>query len=243
MTAGDWRASWDRQQNAHEPDREHSFELMLDYVELLAGRPARLLDLACGTGSISERALARFPGAQVVALDVDPVMLELVAGALADDSRVQVVDRDLREPSWREGLGEFDAVLSATALHWLSEERLELVYRDVAGIVRPGGVFANRDHFPIEEQRLHDAGERALERHLEREVSTGAETYAQWYERLAGDEDFSALLAERTRRLPPGDGELWLPASWHRERLLTAGFAAADVTWRWGNDALLVAVR
>lgn len=243
MTAADWRTSWDRQQNAHEPGRERSFELMLHYVELLAGEPARVLDLACGTASITERVLARFPETRVAALDVDPVMLELVRTAFGDDPRVDVLDRDLRDPSWQEGLGEFDAVLSATALHWLTEARLERVYHELADVVRAGGVFANRDHFPLEEQRLHDAAERALEAHLEREVAAGAERYEQWYERLARAEAFSALLAERARRFGDRTGELWLPAAWHCERILNAGFAAADTVWRWGNDALLVAVR
>ena len=46
-----WRRSWDVQQSAHEPGREESFSLMLDVVELLAGAPARVLDLACATGA------------------------------------------------------------------------------------------------------------------------------------------------------------------------------------------------
>ncbi len=244
MSVEGWRDTWDRQQAAHEPDRERSFEVMLDYVRLVAGPPRRILDLACGTGSITERALARFPSAGLVALDVDPVMLELVTRAFAGEPRVEILDRDLRRPSWLEGLpAGVDAVLSATALHWLSEEALARLYRDLAGLVRPGGVFANRDHFPIEDPRLSEAAERALAAHLERELAAGAESYEQWYERLSRDDDLSLLLAERARRLGGRNGELWLPASWHVERLSAAGFASVDVTWRWGNDALLVAVR
>jgi SAM-dependent methyltransferase len=244
VTAEGWRESWDRQQSAHEPDRGRSFEIMLDWVELLVGQPCRVLDLACGTGSITERVLARFPSAQAVALDVDPVMLELVGRAFAGDARVEVLDRDLREASWREGLDRgFDVVLSATALHWLSEEEIERLYRGLAEVVRPGGVFANRDHYPIEDPRLTEAAERALDVHLERELAAGAESYERWYQRLSGDEDLRRLLPERARRFGERRGELWLAASWHRERLLAAGFAAVDVVWRWGNDGLLVAVR
>ena len=42
------------------PDREERFRGMLDMVEALVGREPRVLDLACGTGSITARLLARF---------------------------------------------------------------------------------------------------------------------------------------------------------------------------------------
>ncbi|MEE3921525.1 hypothetical protein V2I01_34525 [Micromonospora sp. BRA006-A] len=42
-----WQESWDRQQEAYLPDREHRFAAMLDAVEAVAGdRPPRVLDLA-----------------------------------------------------------------------------------------------------------------------------------------------------------------------------------------------------
>lgn len=97
-----------------------------------------------------------------------------------------MLDRDLREPSWHESLRDFDAVLSATAaLHWLTEDELPRRYRDLTAVLRPGGVFANRDHVPIEDARLQEAAERALDAHLERELAAGAESYELWYERLA----------------------------------------------------------
>lgn len=61
----DWQRSWDRQQEWYLPDREERFRVMLDTVEAHAGRAPRVLDLACGTGSISERLLAACPGPSV----------------------------------------------------------------------------------------------------------------------------------------------------------------------------------
>ncbi|WP_366521110.1 class I SAM-dependent methyltransferase [Lapillicoccus sp.] len=43
---------------------------------------------------------------------------------------------------------QFDAVLSSTALHWLPAEALSGLYRDLAQLLRPGGVFLNADHLP-----------------------------------------------------------------------------------------------
>jgi hypothetical protein len=74
MDWSSWAHRWDAQQQRSIPRREERFQLMLELVADLVGpAPGRILDLACGTGSISARALRRFPWAQLVALDVDPL--------------------------------------------------------------------------------------------------------------------------------------------------------------------------
>lgn len=245
MNAQEWRRRWDLQQNAHEPEREQSFAVMLDAVEVVAGPPDRALDLACGTGSISERLLARFPDVQVTAVDLDPVTLSLAREAFADEERVRVAERDLRDPDWTAGLvAPFDAVLTATALHWLSAERLEGLYTEIAGLLRPGGVFANRDHFPLDDPRLAAAAAGLQEAQEARDLDAGAEHWEVWWDRVGDDPDLAPLLAERKLRFGESvDEEALHPFSWHAPRLRKAGFTSVGVVWRWGNDALLVGVR
>ncbi|HEV7625916.1 MAG TPA: class I SAM-dependent methyltransferase, partial [Streptomyces sp.] len=72
-----WQDSWDRQQECYLPDREERFRVMLDMVEALVGPEARVLDLACGTGSISDRLLRRFPAARSTGVDLDPALLTI----------------------------------------------------------------------------------------------------------------------------------------------------------------------
>ncbi len=82
-TGADWQAwqrSWDRQQEWYMPDREERFRIMLDMVEALVGTAPRVLDLACGTGTITARLLARFPEATSTGVDLDPALLA-IAGA------------------------------------------------------------------------------------------------------------------------------------------------------------------
>src|SRR3954454_2232801 len=115
-----WQESWDWQQQAFLPDREERFGAMLDAVAAVTeGAPPRLLDLAGGTGSIALRTLARFPAASVTVLDQDPVLLAIAEASLRH--RGTIVDADLGDPAWRSKLPQegFDAVLTATALHWL----------------------------------------------------------------------------------------------------------------------------
>ena len=138
-------------------DREERFTALIDAVEAGAGRPDPLvLDLGCGPGSLSVRLLARLPAANVVAVDADPVTLSLGRAGYASVPGLRFADLDLREPGWVAGLGlpagrPVDAVVSTTALHWLSAAELHDLYRTLAGLLRPGGLFLDGDHLQEDE--------------------------------------------------------------------------------------------
>ena len=76
----DWLRRWDAQQVGYVPDREARFTVLFDALAALLPASFVALDLACGPGSISQRLLARFPGARAIAVDIDPVMLGHRAG-------------------------------------------------------------------------------------------------------------------------------------------------------------------
>jgi trans-aconitate methyltransferase len=112
-----WQRSWDRQQEWYMPDREERFGVMLDMVEATVGPRPRVLDLACGTGSITARLLARFPEATSTAVDLDPALLTIARGTFAGDDRVTLVTADLTGPDWTAALphDSYDAVLTRNA--------------------------------------------------------------------------------------------------------------------------------
>ncbi|GAA1650291.1 hypothetical protein GCM10009744_47300 [Kribbella alba] len=49
--------------------------------------------------------LRAFPSVEVVAVDIDPLLLDLARDAFAADERVEVVSRQLAEPPWTDGPG------------------------------------------------------------------------------------------------------------------------------------------
>ncbi|RPK58185.1 N5-glutamine S-adenosyl-L-methionine-dependent methyltransferase [Streptomyces sp. ADI96-02] len=119
-TGADWRSwqeSWDRQQEWYMPDREERFRVMLDMVEAFAGPEPRVLDLACGTGSITDRLLQRFPKATSTGVDLDPALLAIARGTFDGDDRVTLVTADLKDPGWTARLphDRYDAVLTGSA--------------------------------------------------------------------------------------------------------------------------------
>ncbi|GAA4901041.1 class I SAM-dependent methyltransferase [Streptomyces coeruleoprunus] len=245
----DWRAwqdSWDRQQEWYMPDREERFRVMLDMVEACVGTAPRVLDLACGTGSITARLLARFPDATSTGVDLDPALLTIAEGYFAGDDRVRFVRADLKDPAWVRSLpyDTYDAVLTATALHWLHEEPLTALYGQLAGLVREGGVLMNADHMRDESTPRINAAERA-HRHaaMDRARADGALDWAEWWALAAKDPVLAGPTAERFVLYGEhADGDT-PSADWHARTLRAAGFTEARPVWASPSDTLVLALR
>ncbi|OIJ89276.1 methyltransferase [Streptomyces sp. MUSC 14] len=241
-----WQQSWDRQQEWYMPDREERFRIMLDMVEALVGTAPRVLDLACGTASITARLLARFPEATSTGVDLDPALLAIARGTFAGDARASFVTADLKDPAWPAKLpyDSYDAVLTATALHWLHSEPLAALYGQVAGLVRDGGVFLNADHMIDEATPRINAAERA-QRHarMDQAKRDGVVDWAEWWQLAAAD----PVLAEPTARRFEIYGEHaegdTPSAAWHARTLLRQGFGEARAVWCSPSDTLLLAVK
>lgn len=242
-TATAWQRSWDAQQTAYLPDREQRLGRLVDLAlaaGTAAGRPGapRVLDLACGPGSITRRLLARCPGARVWALDVDPVLLSLARTSFADWAEVRVLAADLRHADWAADLSaeSFDAVLTATALHWLPEADLRRVYAQALGLVNPGGVLANADHLPLASPALQ-----ALARPARPDPG---QAWEQWWREVAADAELGPLWEQRRGVWNASHAEEFTPGEeWHLAALRDGGATAASVVWRNGGDAIVAGLR
>lgn len=241
-----WQESWDRQQEAYLPDREERFAVMLSTVDALTdGRPGRVLDLAGGTGSISLRVLRRFPDVEATLVDIDPVLLTLARASL--DGRGTVVDADLRTAGWVSALAhrDFDAVLTATALHWIAADRLAVLYREIRSVLRPGGVFINADHMPDDglpglTGRL---AARSDARRTARYAAGAVLSWPAWWAHVTADPALGRLVGEREKLFGALHSEEFNPpVSWHLDALRAAGYAEVGLVWRGGPDAAVVAV-
>ncbi|MEV5435397.1 class I SAM-dependent methyltransferase [Streptomyces sp. NPDC052682] len=241
-----WQESWDRQQEWYLPDREERFRITLDMVEALVGTAPRVLDLACGTGSITARLLRRFPDATSTGVDLDPALLAIAEGTFAADDRVTLVTADLTDPHWPAKLpyDSYDAVLTATALHWLHREPLAALYGRLAELLRDGGVFLNADHMIDETTPRINAAERA-QRHarMEQAKRDGALDWTEWWQLAAQD----PVLAEPTARRFAIYGEHaegdTPSVAWHTRVLREKGFGEVRPVWCSPSDTLLLALK
>lgn len=247
----EWLRRWDAQQEGYVPEREARFTAMFDPLAELLPTSFVAVDLACGPGSISQRLLARFPQAQVYAVDVDPVMIAIGRGALGRyDGRLHWVEADLATPGWVEALGhaQVDAVLSTTALHWLDPGSLARLYCDLSGLLRPGGLFLNGDHLAFDPSlpTLAHLSQQQLDRRWNDDAfaARGVETAEQWWDAFTQEPQFKPLLTERARRFagktrPASSPDLDM----HLAALSAAGFAEAGTIWQQLSSRVLLAVR
>ncbi|MCL8011996.1 class I SAM-dependent methyltransferase [Streptomyces sp. AS02] len=248
-TAERWVERWERQQQRYAVDREERFTVIADVVErAVTGRPARplIVDLGCGPGSLAARLVRRLPDADIVAVDRDPLLLELARTHHADAARY--VDAVIGEEGWTHALRldrPLDAAVSTTALHYLSPGALHRTYRELAALLRPGGVLVNGDHFPQDDTALARLAGCVGRRHAERGRALAQEDWDSWWTAAAADPELADLLAERRRREPVTgtDSAARLSVAAHERLLRQAGFGHAGVVWQYGDSHVVVAIR
>ncbi|MFC7987356.1 class I SAM-dependent methyltransferase [Streptomyces sp. NPDC057336] len=247
--AGTWVERWERQQQRYAVDREERFTVITDVVEYVtADRPRPLLlDLGCGPGSLAARLVGRLPDAEIVAADMDPLLLELGRTHHADAARY--VDTVIGADGWTDALGldrPLDAAVSTTALHYLPEPVLLDTYRRLAALLRPGGVLVNGDHFPPGDASCAAITAHVGRRRAERTGGHAHEDWHAWWGAAARDPELADLYAERARRHEAHGGSGRgddLALERHAELLAGAGFRHVAPVWRFGDSAVLVAVK
>ena len=247
----DWLRRWDAQQVGYVPEREARFTMLFDTLAALLPASFVALDLACGPGSISQRLLERFPDAQAIAVDIDPVMLAIGRGALGTVAgRLRWVEADLASPDWLEALGEtqVDAVLSTTALHWLEPEPLGRLYHDLARLLPPGGPFLNGDNmaFGPAAPTLARLSQQLLDEQWTDAAfaARGVETAEQWWDALRSEPGFAPLLAQRAERFAAKERQESPPGfDVHVAALRDAGFHEVGTIWQVLSSRVLLAVR
>lgn len=103
-------------------------------------RGHRVLDLGCGTATLTIMIKKTYPEAEVVGLDIDPRILEIARSKIADAG----VDIKLDEGSAVElpyPDGYFDRVVSSLFIHHLAHEDKIRAFEEIFRVLKPGGEF------------------------------------------------------------------------------------------------------
>ena len=127
-------------------------------VEHLPVNAERVLELGCGTGNLTLKLAARYPGASITTVDASPEMTTAVAARAAAQGtapeRIRTVTGFFEQVTFPPG--SFDLVTSCMSLHHVKDK--SPVYRSIRGWLKPGGWLCFADQLlgaTAEIQDLH----------------------------------------------------------------------------------------
>jgi SAM-dependent methyltransferase len=236
-----WLNRHDRMQKRYFVMRDERFELIGRLISETQEHPIRVLDLGCGAGGMMSSILEAIPQAEVIGIDFDPTFLWLSDARLKRfGKRCRLIMTDFLDTSWLKAVGgSLAAVVSAQTFHMLDSGQLAPLYRQIAQILRPGGIFLSADHARSDSPAIQQAWE-----HMRAEAGAQAteqdsddwDGFWKAYSLALGvdiTEIHERLYGGRRRRKKER-----LPLAWHLSRMMESGFASADCFWRSEYDAV-----
>jgi tRNA (cmo5U34)-methyltransferase len=211
---------------APEVERAPLRKRLVSLLPFEPGADIRVLDLGTGTGLLSLEVLNAFPNSHVVCQDFSEAMLDNARDNLAKFAgRVSFCNSDLRTPAWRQAVdGTFDAVVAGFAVHAVPE-RIQAIYNEVFGLVRPGGCFMTCDNVtapgPVTLSLYREARHEVHRENLKAELGTNKSIETLEKERRERE----SAPARQTVRVSYTLAE---QMDWLRE----AGFDEVDCLWK-----------
>lgn len=133
-------------------------------AERLIGRRSVIVELGSGTGALLSRLANSLSSAELVGVEIDPVLRRLhqLGPGRRHGHRISLIDADLAEPAWTRTLrdaGPVDAVVAVQVLHYFPPVRFAALLDEIRPLLAPDGVFVHVDHVPPHDTRT-EAGRR-----------------------------------------------------------------------------------
>lgn len=236
---------WDAQQTAYIKHRAMRFDVVAETIARLRGRAPRILDLACGPGSMIAALAIALPDAKIVGVDKDPVLVALASEIFTENKNIDIIEADLDAADWHGGIsGQFDAITSSTALHWLAPDILGRLYFQLPQHLATGGLFLNADHLyydEIAQPTLNTLARQDDEANQVLAFANGADTWDAWW--LLAEQRYPDAKVRRDAlwdgKVPP----LKVTLGYHLETLRSAGFKETGTIWQYLDDFVICAVK
>ena len=143
------------------PLAQEQIDVMLRLVRAACGNEGvtAVLDLGCGDGILGQAILNQHPNAHALFVDFSPPMLAVAEKRLAGYENVAFLPVDYGNSGWRLEIGDwaatnlqssisnlFDVIVSGFSIHHQPDERKRILYEEIYGLLRPGGIFLNLEH-------------------------------------------------------------------------------------------------
>ena len=127
------------------PGRSTQLEII---CKLLTSVPKlhKVVDLGCGEGKLCQAILEKFENTRIHGLDLSDKMLEKARKNLKIyRERYYLQKFRLEATDWRSSDLQADAFVSSLAIHHLDREQKQSLFKDLFGLLSPGGILVIAD--------------------------------------------------------------------------------------------------
>jgi len=198
------------------PHYKEMIDGMVSSIPAENSRNINVIDLGCGTGTISKQIKIKYPDATITCLDLAENMIEMSKLKLAafSDIRFQVGDFTNYEFD-----DTYDVVVSSLALHHLvtDEDKIKF-YRKIYTSLRSSGVFFNADVVLGSSEKIQESYMVKWKSFMKKQVSED-EIENRWLPQYREEDRPAKLMDQMT----------WLS---------DIGFAQTEVIWKYYNFAV-----
>lgn len=125
------------------PHYKEMISALVSSIPFERSAPIKVLDLGCGTGTVTKTLKEEFKNAQVTCLDLAENMIEMSKIKLKDYNGIEYVVGDFYEYNFSEN---YDVIVSSLALHHLATDNDKKgFYKKIYAALTHEGVFLNAD--------------------------------------------------------------------------------------------------
>lgn len=178
-------------------------------------KPIKVIDLGCGTGTISLEIKKRFPSAKITCVDIAQNMLLMAENKLREYDDIEYIPGDFNDFKFPE---KYDVAVSSLALHHLitNEDKISF-YKNIYESLNPGGLFFNADVVLASHKAAQDIYMEKWKQFMSKTVNN--EEIHMWMDKYR-QEDHPSKLMDQIKGL----NEI--------------GFVQCDVIWKYYNFAV-----
>lgn len=198
------------------PYYKQMIDALLDSVPFDSNSKIKVIDLGCGTGTISQKISERFPNSIIVCIDIASNMIEIAKNKLSKHKASDFIVGDFSQIEFKD---KYDVAVSSLALHHLKTDyNKREFYSKIYRILNGRGVFFNADVVLGSTDYLQMKNMNKWKEYMSKSI-TMDEIENKWIPTYE-EEDRPARLIDQIR---------WLK---------DIGFNSVDVIWKYYNFAV-----
>ena len=199
------------------PGYRQMVDVLVSLLTYEKSQPFQVIDLGCGTGTISRAVKDKFPNIRLTCVDISKNMLAIASAKNGAETRL--IEADFNTFVFP---GKYDAVVSSLALHHLETESDKLnFYKAIFAAMNPGGIFVNIDVVQSDDSNLQEIYMQKWKEFMLQTTSL-SEVEEKWLPNYYAEDHPISLVK-------------------HLDMLRDTGFSAVDVAYKYYNYAVYAA--